>query len=367
MATLYVHIPFCERKCHYCSFVVIIRQEHRIDEYLNCLGSEAQAFKGTALESVYIGGGTPSRMMSHQLRRLLEMIQKTFSLHAKLEYTFEFNPEDVTDEKLRLCESFGVNRISLGVQTFNDKFLRALGRNHNAQKAYDAATLIKAREYFNVSLDLMFAFPGQSLKCLDEDLKMLTRLASDHVSVYSLTVERNSLFYARNIMALDNQLQAHYYQHIIACLAQAGWRQYEVSNFAKPNKQSKHNLNYWLGGDYIGLGVGAHSFINGRRYWNVSSFRDYLKKCQTNLSPEVGGEALSINESLVERLLFGLRMNRGVNVRMLEKEMGCALDNTRKECIDRFMQEGLLHKLNGRIMTTQAGLLVLDELCARLV
>ncbi|HQP10933.1 MAG TPA: radical SAM family heme chaperone HemW, partial [Candidatus Omnitrophota bacterium] len=255
MKTLYVHIPFCEKKCFYCSFVISVGQARRIDGYLGCLDNEALTYGREKVASVYIGGGTPTVMNPAQLTRLLGMIRSRFDMSCVVETTIESNPEGLDLEKLKLLKKERVTRISLGVQSLNDRYLKILGRNHNALTAQRTFDRIRKAGFENINLDLMFGFPGQTLRELEDDVDALVRLNSEHVSIYALTVEENSRFFTRNIRLQEEDDQAQKYTAVTERLAQAGFAQYEISNYARPGRESYHNIHYWSGGEYIGLGV----------------------------------------------------------------------------------------------------------------
>lgn len=367
MTSLYIHIPFCQRKCFYCSFAVSVGQEHRIETYLECLAKEAKRYRGEAVKTIYIGGGTPSFLSLEQLERLFAAINENFRFPADAEYTAEVNPEGLEKSKVELLKKRGVNRISMGVQSLNDKYLKILGRKHTRQTALEGFTLLKEAGFDNINLDLMFAFPGQTMAELKEDVEGIMALSSGHLSLYALDLETNSRFYAQHIQLPDDRIQAQYYLFITRCLESGGFRQYEISNFAKPGKESRHNWNYWLCGDYIGLGLGAHSHRNGRRYWNVSRLTEYMNKLKNNLSPVEGEERLKKYERFLEAMLFGLRTNQGVNMSALRQRFRCRPDPQRQHLIQQFMREGFFVKRDSCLRTTLKGRLVLDELCSKLI
>jgi len=367
MNSLYIHIPFCEHKCFYCSFVVSIGQEHRIDTYIDCLEREARHHQGEALMSIYIGGGTPTLISEQQLKRLFQIVHKYFKFSSDIEWTIEANPEGLQYSKLKYLKNEGINRISLGVQSLNDNYLKYLGRNHDASTAIHAYDQIRKVGFNNVNVDLMFSFPGQTINELTADVTALTRLDSEHISLYTLTIEKNSKFYAQNVQLQDDHDQAQQYQIVCDALGAKGFQQYEISNFSKPNKLSRHNLNYWLGGTYIGLGVGAHSHIGPRRSWNISKLSEYITCVQKGLSVEEGSEELAPYDKMKEAVLFGLRMNCGVNVKQITERFGFFLDDEQLKMIDQFIEGGFLVEDDGNLKTSVQGRLVLDELCAQLV
>ncbi len=375
MTSLYIHIPFCESKCFYCSFVVFVEparstktvgQSHRVDDYLDCLSFEARRYKGVECANVFLGGGTPSYLGNDQLKRLFGIVEENFSLRPDAEYTIEANPESLDAVKLKTLRSHGINRISLGVQSFHPHYLKYLGRNHDQEKAREAYQLVRDAGFMNVNLDLMFGFPKETIPEIEQDVVALTALKSDHISLYMLNLEENSRFYAQKIQLPDDDLQAKQYEIVRAGLEDAGYRQYEISNFAKPGKESRHNLNYWQGGEYIGLGVGAHSYRGGKLFWNVSRLNVYIEKIREGGSAIDGSQQLDAHEQLKQAVLIGLRMNRGVRVESLEQALHCALSEEERGRIEHFIQHGFFTREDGYLKATERGRLVLDELCAHL-
>lgn len=367
MTTLYIHIPFCSQKCFYCSFVVSVGQAQRIDSYLDCLEMEAKRHERTEVQSVYIGGGTPTLMNNDQLRKLFDIISKYFRVSSGAEWTIESNPEGIEHSKLTLLKQKGITRISLGVQSLNDRYLKYLGRNHDASTAIKAFQLIRECGFGNVNVDLMFAFPDQTIAELKKDVDAVIQLNGDHLSLYTLTIEEPSRFFVQNIQLRDDHDQAQQYEMVCHMLDAAGFEQYEVSNFARVMKMSQHNLHYWKGGEYIGLGIGAHSYINAKRSWNVSRLKDYISRMKNNVSVEAGCETLTPFDQMKETVLFGLRMNAGVPVKQIEKRFGCFLSKEQQQKIDDFIQGGFLFFEEGFLKTSSKGRLVLDELCAQLI
>lgn len=367
MKTLYIHLPFCERKCFYCSFVVSVGQARRMELYVDCLEKELHPYAGSEIQSIYIGGGTPTLMEERQLGRVFGMIHKNFHFSPDVEWTMEANPEGLMRSKLTLIKKAGVNRISLGIQSLKDKYLKYLGRNHDAFAGVRAYHQLREAGFDNVNVDLMFLFPGQTMDELRDDIAEVTRLGSEHLSLYALTIEEHSRFYARNVQLQDEDYQAQRYLLVCGLLGAAGFEQYEVSNFAKPGKISRHNMHYWQGGQYIGLGLGAHSYIGLRRSWNVSHLTDYIKRLQEGRPVQDGFEELTLSAQLKENILFGLRMNGGIDVQKIANNLNCFLSNEEQAKIEQFIEHGLLVKEKNYLKATSKGRLVLDEICARLI
>jgi oxygen-independent coproporphyrinogen-3 oxidase len=227
--------------------------------------------------------------------------------------------------------------------------------------------LIRHAGFENISLDLMFAFPDHTLNELIFDIERILSFQSEHLSLYTLTIEENSRFYTKKIVLSDGGSQAEFYTTTLQMLEDEGFKQYEISNFAQPRFESQHNMNYWLGGDYIGVGMGAHSYLQGKRSWNVSHLMEYIQRLENNQSPIEDHEALSVQDRLVEAFLFNLRMNRGVSLEDLETKFQSQLSQNQKETLENFVEQGFLIQSGKHLATTLKGKLVLDELCSRLI
>jgi oxygen-independent coproporphyrinogen-3 oxidase len=367
MTSLYIHIPFCQKKCFYCSFAVCVARQNKADLYLNNLAHEAKWYKNKEVETLYVGGGTPSLLNIDQIKELIGMIFSTFRCNRDAEFTFEANPEDIDEKKAKVLFELGVNRVSLGVQSFDDATLKFLGRCHTRRKAKSAFEILRGVGFANINLDLIFDLPGQTQKEIRKDIEDLVKLKSEHVSIYALSVEPNSRFCVQRIKERKGKAQAGHYQFVVDFLKAHGLFQYEISNFATPSKESRHNMNYWQGGNYIGLGVAAHSHHEGRRSWNVSRLKEYMARIHDGQSPTESFEELSSVQRFLEAFLFGLRMNQGVSLKEFENKFSCGLDDERQAQVDDFIKAGLLTRQEDTIRTTSAGRLVLDEMSARLI
>jgi len=363
---LYFHIPFCRKKCFYCSFVVAINQQHYEDEYARALLMELLQSHERSFHSVYFGGGTPSRLGERIMRHVVEGIRASVSLDSGAEITVEMNPEDVSRARLECYRDLGINRISLGVQSFQDEWLRRSGRCHDAQQASRAYEMIRSYGFDNVNVDLMYGFPGQTRAQIDYDLQELGRWGSEHVSLYSLTVDPGSRFFVEGVALPSSDDRAAQYLHVRQALTDLGYRQYEVSNFCREGRESRHNLNYWQGGNYTGLGVAAHSHEDGRRWWNVTRMRDYLAAIREGTAVREGSEILSVSQRLSEALAFGLRMTDGVDLNALEQRL-TRLSDEQTSCIRQLVRDGFLLRDGRYLKASVNGLLVLDEIAARLM
>ena len=367
MISLYIHIPFCRKKCFYCSFVVAIGQDRRIDEYLDCLSLEAERYRGALVRTVHLGGGTPTHLNSAQLKKLFMMLKKKFRFTTNCEMTVEANPESLDFDKAELLNEFGVNRISLGIQTLNDRYLKYLGRCHDSRRASTAFSDLRRAGFQNINVDLMYSFPGQTDEEIKTDVVSLTDLGSEHLSLYTLTIEENSRFYTKNVKLAATQTQARQYELVAHLLEQTSFQQYEISNFARPRRESSHNLNYWQGGNYVGLGVSAHSHHNGVRCWNVARVSDYMSRIKDHQNPAEGEEKLSARQRFMEILLFGLRMNQGVKIPEIKQKWADQFSPEVEEKIHALTAGGFLRRENDYLKATAKGRLVLDEISAQLI
>ena len=363
--SIYVHVPFCARKCPYCSFAVVVGQEHRTEEYLDAVEREAVRYAGTQVMSVYVGGGTPSVLPDAGLARLAMIIDRYFSV-GNTERTIELNPESMTPAKASLLHALDFSRVSLGIQSVGPKYLSYLGRTHDPAQGCDVFKMLRDAGFDNINVDLMFGFPGQTMPELDADIDAVLALGSEHISIYALTVEPRSIFAVRREKISDDA-QAAFYRRVCERLNAAGVRQYEVSNFARDGFASIHNLNYWQGGDYIGLGMGAHSHLEGERFWNTDTFPKYLDMMRHGDTAVVDREKLAPAEKMVEALLFGLRMNAGVDLDELQRRFGCGLAPEKIEELENLIAAGFIVEEGARICATDKGRIVLDEISARLI
>ena len=315
--------------------------------------------------SVYVGGGTPSLLSDEGLARLSFIIARHFCV-GKVECTLELNPEDVTESKAALLRSLGFTRVSFGVQSFHPQYLSYLGRPHGADQGNRAFQVLRAAGFDNINVDLMFGFPGQTMPELDADIDAVLSLGGEHVSIYALSVEPRSVFCVRGEKISDDA-QAELYRRVCARLNAAGVIQYEVSNFARPGFESVHNLNYWQGGEYLGLGMGAHSHLEGERFWNADTFPKYLDMMGRGSSAVVGREKLSAPEKMIEAFLFGLRMNAGADIALLQQRFGCFFPQDKMDELENLIGSGFLVEDGARICVTDKGRLVLDEISSRLI
>ena len=334
--SIYVHIPFCEQKCNYCAFASFCATEGQIDEYISLLCDEIKKRQSnTPVKTIYIGGGTPSILSAEQIEKIVSTIFDNFNIYEDAEFTIEANPNSITEDKLKTWKKLRVNRLSIGVQTLDDKSLRKIGRLHTKKEAIEKVKL--ARHYFdNVSADLIVGLEGQTGKDLCKYAAQLLDLGVKHISCYLLEIYENTKMFQMikngEYRPLDDDATIDGFGKLSNYLLDKGFERYEISNFALPGYESKHNLNYWQRGDYLGFGLGAHSFENGKRYYNLAKFGDY-----TAGRREL--ETLSTQEEIEEMIMLGLRCKEGVSLTKL-KDLG--YDITKNGYFVDYLKQGVL-------------------------
>jgi oxygen-independent coproporphyrinogen-3 oxidase len=379
MSSLYFHIPFCERKCIYCDFYSIENHSSMLD-FLGALGREIQAYAAYGayekVETIFFGGGTPSLLTPDQLHGILRMLTSTFTLTPDPEITLEANPGTVDAEKLSAYRSLGVNRLSIGMQSFHDDELRFLGRIHTREQAIQCFALAREAGFQNVSIDLIFSLPGQRLGQWEENLNQAVALNPEHLSVYSLIVEEQTplarMVSAGQVAANPIELEAEFYEFAMRFLADHGFEQYEVSNFAKHGYRSRHNANYWAHGNYLGFGPSAHSFWevpgqrSGRRWWNFANVQQYCGMLADNRLPVASEEMLDADDLVRERIFLGLR-SEGVHLGRLHTDFGFELLRHQHDIIMNLVDQEFAVLKDHALRLTPRGYLLCDEICARLL
>lgn len=323
---LYVHIPFCRRKCHYCDFVSFSNREDVIDIYIDAVVAEArlygELFREHTTDTVFIGGGTPSLLTALQFKKLVDGLKENCNIAAD-EFTVEANPETLDEEKLACYADCGVNRLSMGLQSHENVILAAIGRRHTWEDFL--SSLYTARKYFkNISADTIFALPGQTVQSYEETIKRLIDLRLPHISCYALKLEEGTKL-AGEFLGADEDTDREMYHNAARQLKEAGYLHYETSNFALPGYECRHNLKYWTGGDYLGLGVAAHSYLSDGmkvRHANTESLEEYIHLTTEGLKPAVGTEVQTEADDLTEYLMLRLRLARGIDASDYKERFG---------------------------------------------
>lgn len=347
---LYIHIPFCRQKCFYCDFPSGIGSEALQKEYTEALcreiAAQGSSLSGRTVATVYIGGGTPTALPDELLARILRALRAAFVFAADVECTVEANPGTVTAEKLRLLRTLGVNRLSFGVQSFDDALLRGIGRIHTGQEAVEAIRLAKTAGFENISLDLMYGLPGQTLADLKRSVKIALAQRVQHISMYGLQLEEGTAFAAweaqGKLVLPDEAIAEQMYDYMTEMLPQNGYERYEISNFAQRGFASRHNLGYWQDRPYIGIGAAAHSYDKNRRWRNTVDVSAYNRKMAAGESVSEAEEILSRRILMEEFCFLALRTKRGIPVAKFKEKFGCSPGAVYGASIRRLQARGLL-------------------------
>lgn len=308
VSSAYIHIPFCKTICTYCDFCKMYYNSNWVTTYLDSLSKEIdKLYKGALMNTLYIGGGTPNSLNIDELERLFKILKK-IKLNNSYEYTIECNIELLNEQQILLFKKYGINRVSIGVQTFNDKYLKFLGRNHTKEEVIEKIKLLKNNGITNINIDLIYALPNQTLDELDKDIEFYKELDIPHISCYSLIIEPNTILYNKKTENIDEDIDSDMYNLIINRLDK--YDHYETSNFAKKGYESKHNLNYWNNNNYYGFGMGASGYIDNIRYDNTKSLNKYIEGKYLLTSNE-----LDRNEQIENEFILGFRKIEGINIK----------------------------------------------------
>ncbi len=345
----YIHIPFCEHICYYCDFNKVFLEGQPVDEYIQSLLTEIrltlEKHPTKVSETIYIGGGTPTSLTAKQLDVLLTGIHRYLPTHTTKEFTVEANPGDLTAEKLDVFKAHGVNRLSMGVQTFDDRLLKKIGRKHSVQDVYDTIKLLEKKQFDNVSIDLIYALPGQTLDSFRDTLTKALAFDLPHYSMYSLILENKTMFMnwvRQGRLELPTQeAETQMFEEAIIAMAQSGHHQYEISNFAKKGKESMHNLVYWDNEHYYGFGAGASGYLNQKRYKNYGPIQHYMKPLKEQRLPIFETEEISRANQIEEEMFLGLRKIEGVSLRRFEEKFNQKLTTVYQSVIAELQQQQL--------------------------
>lgn len=345
--SLYIHIPFCVRKCGYCDFLSAPADEKARDRYVQALLMEIERYRGTEtadrkIKTLYIGGGTPSTLSVKQLECIMQKIKCTFNFHGDMETSMEMNPGTASKEKCRALYQMGINRLSIGLQSTNDMELKTLGRIHSYEDFLNTYTWCREAGFQNINVDLMAALPYQTVESYTTGLRKIIRLAPEHISAYSLILEEGTPFYQKYNSGCyplpDEEQERLMYRETEQILAQAGYERYEISNYAKKGYACRHNLVYWQGGDYLGLGLGSSSYMDGVRFHNTTDFITYVNQ-GTYVEDR---EELSVQAKMEEFMFLGLRVMAGVSGTEFEKRFGKTMEDVYGDVLRKHEEEGLL-------------------------
>lgn len=364
--SVYVHIPFCEQICYYCDFAKVLMENQPVDAYLNALMQEIDLTLAQNprknFGTTYIGGGTPSALSAPQLDFLLAGLTERFPDAPQKEFSFEVNPGDLTQEKINILKNYGVNRISLGVQTFDDALLKKIGRKHTARDVYETLALLEKNDLTNLSIDLIFALPGQTLATLEKMVDEALRLDLPHYALYSLILENQTMFMnlvRRGKLELpDDDAAADMFELIQNKMIAAGRPQYEISNFARPGFESQHNLGYWDNEHYFGFGAGASGYLGHLRYKNHGPIQHYLRAVSAGQLPIIEREDLTLDNQMEEEMFLGLRKMSGVSIAHFEEKFGRPFETIYGDVNKKLIAQGLVEIKNNFVRLTPKSLFV---------
>ncbi len=367
---LYIHVPFCVQKCHYCAFVSASPMMGELAEYPELLLQELQLYPpaGGPLASIYFGGGTPSLLQPEQIARLLEGIAAQVGIQADAEITLEANPGTVTKETLRTFRAAGINRISLGIQSFDDRYLAQLGRVHSTEEARQAFLNARSAGFDTISIDLIHALPGQSLDQWRAELLQAVSLSPEHISIYGLTIEEGTHF-ARSYppdspLLADEDRGADMFELADELLTGAGFDHYEIANYARTGKHSRHNCGYWQRDGYLGLGVAAHSFIRDRhgvRFSNPDTLEEYRRMVVSGVLTRCDKLRLTEDDAMAEYMYLGLRLAAGVSRTCFEREFGRTVESVYGAAVNELTSFGLITQNEDALALTLRGMLLSNQ------
>ncbi|MDW0108997.1 radical SAM family heme chaperone HemW [Sporosarcina aquimarina] len=365
MRGIYIHIPFCHQICHYCDFNKVFFENQPVDEYIESIDKELKTLKQkgtdfTKVETVFFGGGTPTALNARQLDRLLEIVHSHIDVSSLTEFTTEANPDELTNDKLSVLKNGQINRLSLGVQSFDEELLKKIGRSHSPMQAIEVVNNARKAGFDNISIDLIYALPGQTQSQWEATLDQALALELPHYSGYSLIVEPKTVFY--NLMKKGRlplpgeDAETSMFSELIDRMESSGRHQYEISNFAKVGKESIHNMIYWENDEYAGIGAGAHGYLNGVRYANIAPLKRYMEHVETLELPRIEENTVTLQERMEEEMFLGLRKTEGVSLEHFAQKFGVSLDEKYGNVISNLIRKDLIEQHGNRIRLTRTGI-----------
>lgn len=373
MAGIYLHIPFCKKRCIYCDFYSSTRSDLRT-RYVEALCSELRQrihyLDGEPVTTLYLGGGTPSQLTINELQQLFSCLDQLIDLNALEEITLEANPDDLTPEYVKGLTSLPINRLSMGIQSFDDNMLRLLNRRHTAQQAIRAVAHCQEAGLRHLSIDLMYGLPGQTEESWRKDLQQAIALGVEHISAYHLSVEEETplhrLILAHRLHEADEELSVSLFEQLTSTLQQAGYEQYEISNFCLPGRHSRHNSSYWRGIPYLGCGAAAHSFNGLSREWNVASIERYIASIEEG-KRDFERELLDLNMRYNETVMTSLRTHEGLNLNQLQQQFGSTYLAYCLRMARPHIDQGLMVLTTDHLHLTHQGIFVSNDLLSDLM
>lgn len=360
MDAVYIHIPFCKSICTYCDFCKIYLNEKFVLPYLNSLANEIkEKYQGEEIKTIYIGGGTPSALSLKDLTYLLD-ITKYFNINKLIEFTFECNLNDINEDLLNLLKQYNVNRLSIGVESFNENKLSFMNRSHTFKDAQEKISLCRKLGFNNINIDLIYGLPKEKIVVLKKDIKQVLKLNPEHISTYSLIVEDNTVIGINKMVPCDDETDEEMYNIICDTLKKKGYIHYEISNFAKKNYTSRHNINYWLNENYYGFGLGAHGYIGNVRYENTKSITKYISG-----SYVLKETLLSKEEDMNNFIMLGFRLLNGINLKYFYERYHVNLQE--QYDIDDLIKEKKLIYKNGYLKINPKYIYVMNEILIKII
>ena len=373
MAGIYIHIPFCKQRCNYCAFysstLYNIKEEYA-DAVCKELLMRKEYIKGEEIKTIYFGGGTPSTLPITLLQKICDTIYKNYSVCSNAEVTIECNPDDLTEEFLAVLRQLPFNRISMGVQSFSDRQLKRLGRRHNAEKARRAVGNARAAGYKNISIDLMFALPGSTIEEWEESINEAISLNPEHISAYNLMYEEDTPLHRAlqrgDFEELSEEENVEQFRMLIKRMKEAGYCHYEISNFAKPGYESRHNSSYWNDTAYIGCGAAAHSYNGDSREWNISDIKEYIKGIESN-NRNYEIEHLTEKERYNDAILTRLRTSDGIPLAWIKNKFSQRLNSYMLNAAKKHIEYGNIKKTDETLSLTEKGIFISDAVIRDLI
>ena len=364
---LYIHIPFCVQKCQYCDFLSGPSDQETRDRYIEALLAEIQAVQGVEayeIVSVFIGGGTPSVLKAEAIASIMETIQKKFCFSPDAEITIESNPGTVDLAKLKAYRKAGINRLSLGLQSPQNRELKLLGRIHTWEDFLESFSLAREAGFSNINIDLMSAIPEQTYEGWIHNLRTVAELSPEHISAYSLIVEEGTPFWEKDLKLPDEDTEYRMYEDTAAVLGEFGFHQYEISNYAKKDLECRHNKGYWQRNDYLGLGLGASSLLDHVRFSNTDRMEDYIRNSAFPEKIRCNLETLGEADEMAEFMFLGLRMAEGVSFQAFEEYFGKNMESIYGDVLKKHLSIGMLEKKDGKVFLTRKGIHVSNGVMA---
>lgn len=362
--SLYIHIPFCISKCYYCDFSSFTDENNRIDDYINSLIIELSLYrerlKEYSIKTIFIGGGTPSSIAPKHIYRILQFIYKNFNTTKLSEVTIEANPGTLDKEKVMIYKESGINRVSMGVQTLDNALLKSIGRIHNVEDFYRSYEILRERDITNINVDLIFGLPNQTVDNVIDSLRKVIELKVEHISYYGLILEEGTklhkLYNEGKVSLPDEDTERMMYHKATDYLINHGYNHYEISNYALPNYECKHNLVYWDIKPYLGVGLSSHSNIEGKRFWNTSNINIYIESLSNKNIPIEDEEIIDIETEIEEFCILGLRKIAGIDKLKFKNRFGMEIEKLFRDIINKHKNNGLIIENDDYIKLTKRGL-----------